>query len=161
MSFKNVQPTNKRFLLALDVSGSMTSPMAGSVLKCIEAEAAMSMITLRTEPNTEVVAFSSGLTRLEVNQNTTFQQMNKAVFRLNFSNTDCSLPMVWAKKEGKKFDVFVVYTDNETYYGDIHPFEALKQYREASGISDAKLVVVAFTGTKFTIADPTDPNMAS
>lgn len=67
--------------------------------------------------------------------------------------------MVWAKRKNLKFDVFVVYTDNETYYGKIHPFKALKEYRKASGIQDAKLIVMGMAATKFTIADPTDPNM--
>ncbi len=40
--------------------------------------------------------------------------------------------------------------------GDIHPHQALKQYRERMGI-DARLVVVAMTATRNTIADPADP----
>ncbi|KAI6184522.1 hypothetical protein M3Y97_00605500 [Aphelenchoides bicaudatus] len=159
LAFKNVQPTNKRFLIALDVSGSMSSPMSGSVLSCREAEIAMSMVALRTEPKTEVVGFSSNLAKIDVNQETSFNEFYDKINRLSFDSTDCSLPMVWAKNEKKEFDVFIVYTDNETYFGNIHPFEALKQYRESSGIKDAKLIVVAFTGSKFTIADPTDPGM--
>ena len=67
--------------------------------------------------------------------------------------------MVWAKKQEKEFDVFIVMTDNETYTGDIHPFQAMQEYRESSGIKDSKLIVIAFTATQFSIADPTDPGM--
>ncbi len=35
----------------------------------------------------------------------------------------------------------------------------LKQYRAASGIADARLVVVAMTSNGFSIADPEDPVM--
>jgi 60 kDa SS-A/Ro ribonucleoprotein len=66
--------------------------------------------------------------------------------------------MVHALKTGLAVDAFVVYTDNETWAGDIHPFEALKEYRAKTGI-DAKLVVVGMTSTDFSIADPNDAGM--
>ena len=43
--------------------------------------------------------------------------------------TDCALPMIYAKQKKLKIDVFIVYTDSETWFGKIHPTEALKQYR--------------------------------
>ena len=55
-------------------------------------------------------------------------------------------------------DVFVVYTDSETWAGNIHPAQALRQYREQTGIS-AKLVVVGMVSNGFTIADPNDVGM--
>ena len=41
----------------------------------------------------------------------------------------------------------------------IHPFAALKNYREQMAIPDARLIVVGMTATQFTIADPLDPGM--
>jgi 60 kDa SS-A/Ro ribonucleoprotein len=55
-------------------------------------------------------------------------------------------------------DTFVVLTDNETYHGAVHPFEAMKQYRKHMGIN-AKLVVVGMAANRFTIADPSDAGM--
>jgi 60 kDa SS-A/Ro ribonucleoprotein len=52
----------------------------------------------------------------------------------------------------------VIYTDNETWAGTIHADEALRRYRERTGIR-AKLVVVGMTSTGFTIADPNDAGM--
>jgi len=51
-----------------------------------------------------------------------------------------------------------IWTDNETWYGDVDPHIALKRYREKMGIN-AKLVVCGVTATNFTIADPNDPGM--
>jgi 60 kDa SS-A/Ro ribonucleoprotein len=51
--------------------------------------------------------------------------------------------------------VFVVYTDSETWFGTIHPVQALRQYREKMGVR-AKLIVVGMTSNGFTIADPDD-----
>ena len=55
-------------------------------------------------------------------------------------------------------DVFVVYTDNETWAGKVHPHQALRAYRERTGIP-AKLVVVGMTASGFSIADPDDGGM--
>ena len=74
------------------------------------------------------------------------------------SGTDCALPMVWASEQGAEVDTFVVYTDNETWAGDVHPHQALAEYRRRSGI-DARLVVVGMTATGFSIADPSDAGM--
>jgi 60 kDa SS-A/Ro ribonucleoprotein len=78
---------------------------------------------------------------------------------MSFGATDCAKPMTWAMAQKKAFDVFVVYTDCETYHGSVHPSEALRQYRRASGIADARLVVVGMSSSGFSIADPADPFM--
>ena len=75
-----------------------------------------------------------------------------------FGGTDCALPMLWAQKNNIKFDTFVVYTDNETWAGSIHPSQALVQYRQQM-VSDAKLIVVGMSSNEFTIADPYDAGM--
>ena len=72
--------------------------------------------------------------------------------------TDCAQPMIYAKKKNLKVDVFIVYTDCETWAGKVHPSKALKQYRAKLGI-DAKLIVCAMTSNGFTLADPDDRGM--
>jgi 60 kDa SS-A/Ro ribonucleoprotein len=52
----------------------------------------------------------------------------------------------------------VIYTDSETWAGDVHPARALAEYRRASGI-DARLVVVGMVSNGFSIADPNDAGM--
>ena len=66
--------------------------------------------------------------------------------------------MLDAMKKGMLVDAFVVLTDNETWAGQVHPSEALRQYRQKTGI-DAKMVVVGMTSNGFTIADPSDAGM--
>jgi 60 kDa SS-A/Ro ribonucleoprotein len=66
--------------------------------------------------------------------------------------------MIYARKRKIDVDTFVVYTDSETWAGDVHPAEALRDYRRASGI-DARLVVVGMVSNGFSIADPNDPGM--
>uniref|UniRef100_A0A914WK85 TROVE domain-containing protein n=1 Tax=Plectus sambesii TaxID=2011161 RepID=A0A914WK85_9BILA len=159
LSFKNVEPTGKRFCFALDVSGSMSSPIANSTLSCREAAAALALVGLRTEPHVETVAFCDKLTPLPFSKSWTLTRMIEYVGNMNFGATDCALPMIWAQKEKKSFDVFVVITDNETWFGKVHPAEALKSYRKKMNIPEAKLIVVGLQANKFTIADPMDPGM--
>jgi 60 kDa SS-A/Ro ribonucleoprotein len=52
----------------------------------------------------------------------------------------------------------VIYTDSETWAGHIHPIQALRDYRHASGI-DARLVVVGMVSHGFSIADSADSGM--
>ena len=66
--------------------------------------------------------------------------------------------MTWALQQKIKADVFVIYTDNETWYGKIHPVQALQRYREKMGIH-AKLIVVGIISNQFSIADPNDGGM--
>ena len=61
-----------------------------------------------------------------------------------FGGTDCALPMIYARNNRLEIDTFVVYTDSETWFGQIHPAQALWQYREKTGIP-AQLVVVAMS----------------
>lgn len=157
-AFTAVEPTGKRTLLALDVSGSMTSPVSGLPLSCREAAAALALVTASVEPQHEIVGFSDGLTRLPISPRQRLDDAIRAVSGLPFDGTDCSLPMRWALDNGVDVDTFVILTDNETWYGDEHPHQALRRYRERTGIP-ARLVVIAMTPTKFTIADPDDPGM--
>lgn len=54
-SFANVAATGKRVLLALDVSGSMSCPCNGAAsVTCATAAAAIAMILVRKEVNTQV-----------------------------------------------------------------------------------------------------------
>ena len=64
----------------------------------------------------------------------------------------------YAQALRREIDTFVIYTDSETWAGDIHPVQALRDYRHASGI-DARLVVVGMVSNGFSIADPADAGM--
>jgi 60 kDa SS-A/Ro ribonucleoprotein len=158
-AFANVGPSGKRFLLGLDVSGSMgAGHVAGSPLTPREAATAMALVMLATEPKASVVAFQDTLVPLALSPRHRRDDAVKATSNLPFGATDCAQPMLYALRHGLEVDAFVIYTDNETWAGNVHPSAALRQYREATGIA-ARLVVVGLTATGFTIADPADAGM--
>ena len=183
LSFGNVEPTGKDILLALDVSGSMDSGTIAGVTGLTPriGAAAMALVTQRVEPGAELVAFSDGtakspisrilgetrwtgysynlrpmMERLDISSCQRMDDVIRAMSQIPMGGTDCSLPMRAALDAKMKVDLFVTLTDNETWFGSIHPAQALEEYRQKMGI-DSKLVVVSMVANSFTIADPRDP----
>jgi len=172
-TFQNVEPCGKPVLLALDVSGSMAGSMiAGSCISAREASAAMALITAATEPEHEIIAFSaaagghggkwgggeSGITRVNLSPRMRLAEVIKRVEAIPMGGTDCALPMLWAARNKLDVSGFITYTDSETWAGNIHPAQALRQYR-SEFVGDAKAVVVGMTSNSFTLADPNDCGM--
>lgn len=158
-SFANVEPTGKRWLFGVDVSGSMSSPITGTTLSCREAAAALAMVTAHTERDYFIHGFSDRFIPLPISRGMRLDDVLRITANLPFERTDCSLPMLYAKDNKLDVDVFVVITDNETYANPtIHPFQALGEYRRKTGIN-AKLAVVGMTASEFSIADSSDPYM--
>lgn len=159
LAFKQLEPSNKRSMLCMDISGSMGSSMCGGApITAREGSAVMAMVTARTEQQYHLMSFNHDFMQLAINPNMDLKSILSYMSRLSFGSTDCSLPMIYAQKNKIPVDTFVVYTDNETYQGRIHPFQALKQYRQQMGIA-SKMVVVGMSVTGFTIADPSDAGM--
>jgi 60 kDa SS-A/Ro ribonucleoprotein len=169
-AFQHVAPSGKRTLLALDVSSSMAGGTVAGVpgLSPREASAAMALTTAATEPQHAFVAFTgaqrvfrtptAALTELDISARWRLDQAVARVSGLPFGPTDCALPMLWARDRKIAVDTFVIYTDSETWCGQVHPVQALRDYRQRMGIR-AKLVVVAMVSNGFTIPDPSDGGM--
>lgn len=155
-AYAAVEPSGKRTMLALDVSGSMTQAVSGLPITCREATAALALVTAATEPQTMVTGFTTGLSPLDISPRQRLDDAIRKVSGLRFGGTDCALPMVWALQNRMEIDHFSVYTDNETWAGIMHPHQALAEYREKTGIP-ARMSVIGMTATDFTIADPDDP----
>ncbi len=174
LAFKAVEPTLARTLLALDVSGSMAGGLIAGMpgITPRVGSAAMALITAAVEPNHEFVAFTngparsmysargigSGISSIAISPRSRLDHVVKAVSDLPFGGTDCALPMLWAAENKLPVDIFCVYTDSETWAGDIHPVQALRAYRHKMGIG-AKLVVIGMVSNGFSIADQDDGGM--
>jgi 60 kDa SS-A/Ro ribonucleoprotein len=177
-SFKYVEPTGKRHLIGIDMSGSMTQALSGTSLSVRAAAAALAMVTARTEKNHHIVGFTaegqgawvsgnvnpygrgfysnvtdSGVCPLPVSPRQRLDDVMGTINAERFGATDCALPMQYALEKGLDVDCFTVLTDSETYFGSVHPTQALDTYRQKTGI-DAKLIIVGMVSNGFTIADP-------
>jgi 60 kDa SS-A/Ro ribonucleoprotein len=178
-SFATVDASGTRMLAALDVSGSMGHGSIAGVpgLTPRLGSAAMVAVALATEPEVHTVAFTSagrrawsapserkrfsvpdGIAPLPISTRQRLDDIVKTVSGLPFGGTDCALPMLYALDRRLEIDTFIIYTDSETWAGDIHPAQALARYRERTGIP-ARLIVVGMVSNGFSIADPQDGGM--
>lgn len=150
-----------------------------------QAAGAMAMVSIKTGDPFEVVAFADanssygiggyrhrrgdslegsqlmpGLHSMSLSARQRLDDVDHAMRRMSnyMGGTDAALPMLYASDAGREIDVFEVYTDNETWAGAIHPSQALRKYRQKSGIN-AKLISVGMTATDYSIADPSDAGM--
>lgn len=179
-AFGTVEPTGKRWLLALDVSGSMSGGTIAGVpgLTPRVGSCAMALVTAATEREHHFVAFTTGgwttaragkgqwahagygngITPFDVSPGQRLDALCNRTAALPMGGTDCALPMLYALEKKIPVDVFAVYTDSETWAGAIHPTQALAEYRQRMGIG-AKLIVVGMVSNGFSIADPNDGGM--
>jgi 60 kDa SS-A/Ro ribonucleoprotein len=165
-AFDAVEPTGKRYMLALDISPSMGGgPIAGTFMTPRQGAAAMSLVTARTEPWHHCVVFagsggygSIGIDDFDLSGNLAQVVQKCEAIANRYTRTDCSLPIRYATERKIPVDAFVIYTDSETWSGPIHPVEALRQYRRQTGIP-AKMIVVGMVANSFSIADPNDAGM--
>lgn len=158
LAFENVEPTGKRYMIGLDVSGSMGSPIAGSTISSRTAASAVASILVRSEQHVHTMAFCDTFVDFPIGKSERLDSIVERSDNLPFGGTDCALPMLYALEKRIEVDVFLVMTDNETWFGEIHPSAALQRYRQAIN-PRAKLAVAAFAVNDFSIADPEDFGM--
>lgn len=180
LSFKAVEPTRKNILIGLDISGSMDSGSVANVpgLTPRVASAALCLVTTNVESNYYIMGFTGdvatwnqyqtlqnrqeenlkGFIPLNISPKMRLDSVVREISGLRLGPTDCALPMIYALKNKLSVDAFIVYTDNETWCGKIHPVQALQEYRRKMNIP-AKLIVVGMTANGFSIADPNDAGM--
>ena len=166
LSFQTAPRTGKRLYLGIDVSGSMGWGAVAGVegLTPRMAATAMAMAVARREPNHVIRGFAGGNNRriggtrmapLDVTARDSLTDAMRKCQELAWGRTDCALPMLDALDQRIPADCFIILTDSETWYGKVHPMEALRKYRQEMQIP-AKLVVVGMVSNRFTIADPED-----
>lgn len=159
-AFDNVKSTGKRYLLALDVSGSMSGATVCGIncLNAAEVSCAMAMVYDHVEPNVKMMAFSNEFVPVSVSASRRLDDNLASMRNITFGRTDCSLPMTWAASQKQEFDCIIIFTDSETNFNRIQPIEALKRYREQMNIN-TKLIVCGLSSNGFSLSDPDDKNM--
>jgi 60 kDa SS-A/Ro ribonucleoprotein len=139
------------------MEGSIVGGVPG--LSARVASAAMAMVTFKTDQNTMITAFCNTMIPIsQIGHLSRLSEVVKSITGLPFGGTDCSLPMGYALTNKLEIDAFIVYTDSETWSGQIHPTQMLNKYRSETGIP-AKLIVVGMVSNGFSIADPNDSGM--
>lgn len=155
LAFKYAEPTGKNFFYSVDVSGSMSWGNTGTPLTPAEGAAAMSLALAKVEKNYAIYGFATNLVDLKITPKMRLDDVLRVTQMNNFGSTNAAAPIEFAIKNKLSVDCFVTITDNDVNSGK-HPHQMIEKYRQITG-NPAKLVVIAMTPTKFTIADPNDP----
>jgi 60 kDa SS-A/Ro ribonucleoprotein len=176
--FGNVVPTNKRTLVALDVSGSMQHDVMGYPnMSAYEAGTAMAMIQAATEPEFSIIGFSSessfsyarrgkdtGLHEIPLAPGQSLERALQYVTSIRGGGTDVSLSVRYALDQflskGIVYDTLIVYTDSETWAGDTHFYQALSQYRNKVN-PNLKVVLAATAPNNVKLSEPQDSKTLS
>ena len=156
-SFSAVPQTGQRVYLAVDVSGSMDWNTLGKIsgLTSRMAAAAVTMAIARREPNHFIGAFSHQMEQFDVTARDSLKDVMERTQDMPAGGTNMSLPMLHAMEANIPVDCFIIATDGETWAGDVHPTQALRQYRQKTGIP-AKAVQLAFMANDHSLMDPDD-----
>jgi 60 kDa SS-A/Ro ribonucleoprotein len=174
--FDSVEPTGLHFFHACDVSGSMTGGSVGNMwMTPLEVEGVMCLATVRSEKNYFVGGFDTNFKVLSGFRRTTSfadvmvepdigwglgrtNQRSKSIWPSNFGGTDADAAYRYAIKNNIYTDVFVFWTDSESWSGRRHPAQGLKEYR--SKINKNAIAIyntLVPYGDHITLADPKDP----
>jgi 60 kDa SS-A/Ro ribonucleoprotein len=151
-SFGNVEKVNRRVMIGVDVSGSMTMGELAGVpgLSPNIAAACFALVLLHAAEDTLVMGFGSHLQELPLHARMRLDEAAAKAQMWNFGGTNPSLLFSHAANNKLPVEAFYVLTDNEVNSGN-HPANALRAYRKQSNIN-AKMVVAGFTASEFSIA---------
>lgn len=156
LSFNNVEPTNKRILVAMDLSGSMDQKCAGSpVLSSLEAAAAMAVLLVRTEPQIVTIGFDTNVYETGITKSQRLDDVIMRCRQVAGGGTDLAAPIAYALARNFFLDAIVIITDNETWAGKEHAQQALARYR-ATINPMAKIIVISSAANGGSIINPKD-----
>lgn len=160
LAFDTIEPIGQRILLGIDVSDSMNTTRAVGLPNMLakEAAAAMTLVLSRNEPSVEMIAFDTRPYTLTISGRQRLDDVTKAIGAIRGGGTDCSIPIRVATEKKIPVDLIVILTDSQSWYGTMHPAQAMKEYRDKVS-PGAKLAVVAMASNEFSVADPNDTGM--
>ncbi|ERT09875.1 TROVE domain protein [Lyngbya aestuarii BL J] len=158
LSFDVIEPTNKVFLHAVDISGSMSWNTVYSIgLTCCEIATVMALVTAKAEKNYVIRGFSTEFIDLGITAKDSLKTAMTKANNSNFGGTDASVAYNWMIRHKFKADMICFWTDNETWAGIKHTSRALAEYRQKIN-PNIKAVYVSLAPYNITLVDPEDGN---
>lgn len=155
MAFDAVEPLNKNLLIAVDSSGSMSANVVGTPgFSAAQAAAAMTLVTASIERNYKILAFDTQVYDWPISPRQRLDDVMKNI--PGGGGTDVSALINRLIEQKRKVEAVIIYTDNETWAGSNHPYQAMAIYREQVN-RKAKLIILATAANHLTVAAPDDP----
>ncbi len=117
----NIPHIEGRVAVAVDVSGSMHSPVTGwrkgatSKVQCIDVAALIGASILRKNPDAEVVPFDFKRHTTSVNSRDSIMTNAERLRTLGGGGTNCAIPIRYLNKKDKVPDLLIMVSDNESW----------------------------------------------
>lgn len=157
LSFACIEPTNKRILIAVDVSGSMHGTLVNGIpgMQCHTAAGVLAMVIARSEQTYYVMAFDTRAHPLTISPHQRLDDVVRTIASAGGGGTDCAVPFAYAFQNGLDVDAFITLSDSETWFGNRMPTQTLQAYRQKVG-HRVRAINVQMASTHVTNNDPND-----
>jgi 60 kDa SS-A/Ro ribonucleoprotein len=118
---RNVPVLQGEVVVAVDVSGSMASPVTGhrkgatATTRCVDVAALIAACIQRTRPDARVLPFDTEVRDLRLNPRDTVMTQAQQLAKLCGGGTNVSAPLAKLNREKAKVDLLVLVSDNESW----------------------------------------------
>lgn len=118
---RNVPALQGDVVVAVDVSGSMASPVTGyrkgatTATRCVDAAALVAACIQRTHPGARVMPFDTDVRELRLNPRDSVTTQAQQLAKLCGGGTNVSAPLAKLNRERAKVDLLVLVSDNESW----------------------------------------------
>lgn len=109
-----------RVVVAVDVSGSMQSPVTGyrrgasSKVRCVDVAALIAACVVRGQPQATVLPFDTEVRPVRVNPRDSVMTLARQL-AINGGGTSVSAPLCWLNVQQAQVDLVVMVSDNESW----------------------------------------------
>lgn len=134
-----------------DVSGSMRSPVTGrregatTAVRCIDVAALVAASIMRRNKTAEIIPFAGNVVECSIDPRDSVMTNARKLAEIGGGATDCSAPLRLLNERGKRADLLVMVSDNQSWI-DVR--------REQSGSSAVPGTVVMREWEKFRLSNP-------
>ncbi|GHC08790.1 vWA domain-containing protein [Thermomonas carbonis] len=118
---RQVPKLDGRVVVAVDVSGSMGSPVTGhrkgatTSVRCVDVAALVAACVQRSNPDARVLPFDTDVRPLQLNPRDSVMTQAKQLASLCGGGTSISSPLARLNREGAIVDLLVIVSDNESW----------------------------------------------
>jgi 60 kDa SS-A/Ro ribonucleoprotein len=118
---RNVPTLEGDVVVAVDVSGSMASPVTGyrkgatTSTRCVDAAALIAACIQRTNPQAHVLPFDTDVRDLRLNPRDSVMTQAQQLAKLCGGGTNVSAPLAKLNRDKAKVDLLVLVSDNESW----------------------------------------------
>lgn len=155
-SVKNLESSGKNILVAVDVSGSMSSRVNGMQMSAAQIGNVLATTILKVEDEAEMIWFDTSVHAPKIGRRSSIDEVLKQ--STPGGGTDCALAFAHALQTKIKYDAIIILTDNETWAGRTHGAQLLDQYRRTVN-KNVKVIEVAMVANPYSQFPQDDKNL--